>query len=100
MKIFIKIIRSIAWIIVGLGLFVSLYIIGVFSLSHIVVPKQAEQPDEVSIYIITNGDHTDVVVPVKNEVKDWSQEIKYTNTLGRDTTPALLALGWATRVFI
>lgn len=99
MKTFIKIIHSIAWILIGLGLFVSLYIIGVFSLSHIVVPKQTGQPDEVSIYIITNGDHTDVVVPVKNEVKDWGREIKYANTLSHDTTPTLLALGWGDKGF-
>ena len=37
----------------------------------------ATNHNDVAIYIKTNGVHTDIVVPVKNEVKDWRNEIKF-----------------------
>jgi uncharacterized protein (TIGR02117 family) len=71
-----------------------------FSLSKITVNSEAEnQAKEISIYIMTNGVHTDLVLPVRNEVKDWSREIKYENTQAKDSTTNFLAFGWGDKGF-
>lgn len=97
--IFKKIAKAIAWIILSFVLFVSVYLLGVFVLSIIPVAKEPGVSNDVAIYILTNGDHTDVIVPVKNAVKDWSNEIKYENTISRDTTAKYVALGWGDKGF-
>lgn len=53
----------------------------------------------VSIYILTNGVHTDIVVPLRNEITDWSKEVKFSNTISKDTAFNLLSLGWGDRAF-
>jgi len=54
---------------------------------------------EVTIYIRTNGVHTDIVVPVRNEHYDWSKEVKAKNTQANDTNFTYLALGWGDKGF-
>jgi len=48
---------------------------------------------------MTNGDHTDIVVPVKNNIKNWSPEIRYDQTTGKDTTAPYIAIGWGNKDF-
>ena len=55
--------------------------------------------DEFPIFILTNGVHTDIVVPVANSQMNWSDEIKFTNTLAADSTCSYLALGWGDKGF-
>ncbi|SDS85585.1 conserved hypothetical protein [Mucilaginibacter mallensis] len=97
--IFKKIARAIAWIILSFVLFISVYLLAVFVLSMIPVAKEPGTSNNVAIYILTNGDHTDVIVPVKNAVKDWSTEVRYQNTISRDTIAKYVALGWGDKGF-
>jgi len=97
--IFKKIVKALIWIILSLVLFVSVYLLTVFVLSIIPVAKEANSSNDVIIYILTNGDHTDVIVPVKNEIKNWSTEVKYENTISQDTTAKYVALGWGDKGF-
>jgi len=99
LMIFKKIVKAIAWIILSFVLFVSVYLLAVFVLSMIPTSKEPQTSNDVAIYIFTNGDHTDVIVPVKNVVKDWSTEVKYENTISRDTTAKYVALGWGDKGF-
>ena len=86
--------------ILGILLFLAFYTLAAFSLSKITVNSDATtQPKEVSIYILTNGVHTDLVVPIKNESKDWSQEIKVENTKAKDSTAQFIAFGWGDKGF-
>lgn len=71
------------------------YAILAWGLSRIVVNgDQPTDKDEISFYILTNGMHTDLVVPVKNEVMDWGTVFKYEHTLGKDTSFQWVGLGW------
>lgn len=80
--------------------FLLFYILAAFLLSKITVNSDAgSQPKEVSIYITTNGVHTDLVVPIKNEIKDWSSEIKFENTKANDSATNFLAFGWGDKGF-
>ncbi|MGV3696730.1 TIGR02117 family protein [Flavobacterium sp.] len=84
----------------GILLLLILYIFSAFTLSKITVNPDAEkQAPEIPIYILTNGVHTDIVVPVKNEIKDWSRKVTYGNTKANDSTAGYLAFGWGDKGF-
>ncbi|MBE9663223.1 TIGR02117 family protein [Mucilaginibacter myungsuensis] len=70
-----------------------------YLLPHFGTVKEPGTSNDVAIYILTNGVHTDIVVPVKNEQMDWSKEVKFENTKSRDTTGDLLAFGWGDKGF-
>ena len=40
-----------------------------------------------------------MVLPIKNEIKDWSQQISFENTITKDTTANFLAFGWGDKGF-
>lgn len=84
----------------GILLFLAIYLIAAFLLSKITINSDADkQAKEVPIYIKTNGVHTDIVVPVKNNIKDWSKQIKFENTISKDSTASYLAFGWGDKGF-
>jgi uncharacterized protein (TIGR02117 family) len=48
---------------------------------------------------VTNGVHTDIVMPTKNDQIDWNKQIKFTNTKAADSTYQYLAIGWGDKGF-
>ena len=81
-----------------LGL-VLLYLGAAYVLSRIVVNEDAVAGNEVTVYILTNGVHTDVVLPIKTETIDWSQYVSFENTTGKDTLENYVAFGWGDKGF-
>jgi uncharacterized protein (TIGR02117 family) len=80
--------------------FILVYLLSAFCLSRATVDKEEGTTGEITIYIKTNGVHTDIVVPIKNEVQDWSREILFSNTHLTDTTTMQwLAMGWGDKGF-
>jgi len=81
--------------------FIVLYLAITYLLFFIPVNKDAASKGnkEISIYIMTNGVHTDIVVPVKNELMDWSKLTKFENTQSKDTTFNYVAFGWGDKGF-
>lgn len=80
--------------------FLSCYAIVIFFTSIISVNDDVEIGTEnIPIYIFSNGVHTDIVVPIKNEIKDWSKEISHLDTKAKDSTNTLLAFGWGDKGF-
>ena len=61
--------------------------------------EEPNQKDEVTIHILTNGVHTDIVVPTINEQKDWSKTVKFSNIASKDTSYPYLAIGWGDKGF-
>lgn len=53
----------------------------------------------MAIYLQTNGVHTDLVLPVKNEIYDWSKQIDMRSTKSQDTTAQFIAIGWGDKGF-
>lgn len=76
-----------------------LYLLTAFCLSRIPVNADAVTSNDVEIYILTNGVHTDIVVPVKSEEMDWSQWVPFSNTISKDSTAKWLAMGWGDKGF-
>lgn len=79
--------------------FVLLYLIMAWALSRITIRREPGTKPEVTIYIKTNGVHTHIVVPTRNEQMDWSREIKFANTASADATGKYLGLGWGDKGF-
>lgn len=79
--------------------FILIYFLSAYSLSRVAVKEEENAKDEVTIFIKTNGVHTDIVVPVRNEQKDWSKEVKFSNTMSKDTTYQYLGMGWGDKGF-
>ena len=99
-RILKKILKYTGYTLLGIIAFVLCYLLAAYCLSRLTVDKEAGQPAEMAIYIKTNGVHTDIVVPVKNELLDWSKEVKFSNTHLRDTTTIKwLAMGWGDKGF-
>lgn len=66
------------------------------------IPVQAEETNEpavIELYILTNGVHTDLVMPVKNDIMDWSAEVSFDHTLSKRTDFNYLAIGWGDKGF-
>lgn len=94
--------RVIKTIVLVLGAFVAsvlLYFGAAFVLSRMGVEREEPVSEEVTLYILTNGVHTDIVVPVRNAWMDWREVIPYANTVARDTLRQYLAMGWGDRGF-
>lgn len=91
--------KAIAWLLLGITPLIHIYLVCVVWLGLIPVNSGAVPGDDVTIYIKTNGVHTDIVVPVRNGIKDWSREIRYDQTAGNDSLATYLAFGWGDRGF-
>jgi uncharacterized protein (TIGR02117 family) len=83
-------------ILIGL---IAFYLLTAFCLSRITINKDVKPSDDVTVYIKTNGVHTDLVVPVKHPGMDWSKQVKYSNTELNDSSMNWLAFGWGDKGF-
>ncbi len=78
---------------------IALYLAIEAILSRITVDGVATKEKDISIYIVNNGAHTDIVMPVKSGVIDWSAWVPYEQTAGKDTTKSFVAMGWGDKGF-
>mgnify|MGYP003623592324 CR=1 FL=1 len=81
-------------------LFVLLYMFFAGSFGRMVVYKKPViEPANLTVYLLSNGAHMDIVVPVNTDVIDWSQQFKYQNTRAADSTFNYIAIGWGDKGF-
>ncbi|KUJ55142.1 TIGR02117 family protein [Chryseobacterium aquaticum] len=91
------------YILKTLGIIVG--IIVVYALLGYLLPfievsaKEDGEKKEIPIYIYTNGVHTDIVMPVKNEIQDWSSKIPFANTKSKETDYNYVGIGWGDKGF-
>lgn len=79
-----------------------LLIYGISAVVFSIIPvnkNQSENNKEYTIYIKSNGVHTDLVLPIKTDLKDWSEKIKFENIKSKDSTHHYLAFGWGDKGF-
>lgn len=80
--------------------FLFIYILCVFLLPKISVNSDVTSKGKtIPVYILSNGVHTDIVLPVKNDLYDWSQKVKFEDTINKDATAQLVAFGWGDKGF-
>lgn len=94
-----KALRGLGYTLLGVFGFLVLYLLSAFGLSRIGTNAEGDTKDQVSIYIKTNGVHTDIVVPVRNGERDWSNEVLFINVPSKDTTYSWLGMGWGDKGF-
>lgn len=77
------------------------YIVVAYILSILPVNSDFTQceKDAVEIYLLTNGVHTDIVLPIKNEHKDWSASVNPADTKSGTTRAKYVAFGWGDKGF-
>ncbi|MBB5193498.1 uncharacterized protein (TIGR02117 family) [Silvimonas terrae] len=94
--------RAVLFLIAALGLAISLYLLAAMVLG--VLPKQrnAQLADaSIVIYLETNGVHTDLLLPARNEVIDWARWFSPRHTRSGQSPPVAdaIAIGWGDRQF-
>lgn len=79
---------------------VIFYLLCGYLIPFIEVPaEKTNEPKVIEIYILTNGVHTDLVVPIKNEEMDWGKELPFENTISRRSDFNFLSVGWGDKGF-
>ena len=100
MKVARKIFTIIFKIILSLLVFLLLYLFITFILSIIPVNTiDLDKNKATTIYIKTNGVHTDLILPIKNEAKDWSKLILFKHTIAKDSIFKYVGFGWGDKDF-
>lgn len=92
--------RFLGKMILALLIFVVSYVFLVFAIPYIPVNSNVKNTaEEITIYIKTNGVHTDIVLPIKTEIKDWSEKIKFSQIKSQDATMQFIGFGWGDKGF-
>lgn len=94
--------KFLGWTLFGIFSFLVLYVVSVYLISKITVNSNTDlikQQRTVPIYILSNGVHTDIVVPVRNEIKDWRNQILFNQTQSKDSLMNYIGFGWGDKGF-
>lgn len=94
--------KFLGWTFLGSITFVIVYLISVYLISKITVNSdigEVDPKEAIPIYLLSNGVHTDIVVPVVNEIKDWRSQIKFSQTQSKDSLANFIAFGWGDKGF-
>ncbi|RSK33896.1 TIGR02117 family protein [Hymenobacter metallilatus] len=97
-----KVGKGILWTGGGVLGAVALYLAASAALSAVPVAASGPVPnpqEEIEAYILSNGVHTDLVVPVRSVQMDWTQLVPYTDTPAADTTMQFIGFGWGDKGF-
>lgn len=81
------------------GLLAFLMLLLLYFLASVIgslIPVNSDQPKggPVTIYLRTNGAHTDYIFPVQNEVIDWKEVIDPVHTLSKSEDFNYISFGW------
>lgn len=69
-----------------------------YLLSAIKTGKTA-QNEPVTLFVKSNGVHTDIVLPVKHQNIDWSKLFPFHHTKSKDSSAKYIAVGWGDKGF-
>lgn len=94
-----RILKTIGVSVGAIVLLVVVYVLAAFLLSRISVEGEEAKNKNITIYILTNGVHTDLVVPIKTEIINWNDVINTEHTTGKDTLVNFVAFGWGDKGF-
>lgn len=79
---------------------VALYLTAAATLSRIPVRRRPpDGPQDIDVYLLSNGVHTDLVVPVVHELMDWRRLISYADTPAADASMPYVGFGWGDKGF-
>lgn len=82
-----------------LGIVVLYVLLGLLIPFIGVSAKDDGEKKEIPIYIYTNGVHTDIVMPVKNDLQDWGTKVPFSNIISKRTNYQYIGIGWGDKGF-
>ena len=85
--------------VLGLSTYLIVYFFFYFLLSGIAIKEVAAKDKKVVIYLVKSGVHTDFMLPLRNEMQDWTEEFPIENTSIKDTNVYFLTVGWGDKNF-
>lgn len=95
-KILINILKALG---ATLGI-VLVYVICALLIPYIPVKEKAvSEKQNIAVYILTNGVHTDLVMPINSTIINWNVEIPAGKTLSGRTDYKYLSVGWGDKGF-
>lgn len=95
----LKTAKIVGLLITSIVLLLVFYMIAARVLSGITVNKDQVASNDITIYLSTNGMHTDFVFPIKTDLIDWSEEIAFSATKSQSTNHNYVAIGWGDKGF-
>ncbi|MBE8722781.1 TIGR02117 family protein [Sphingobacterium pedocola] len=95
-----KILLVLTYVVAGLLFVIFIYFGAEFILSRIpAVKKKVSTSKDVTIYLLSNDVHTDLVFPVQNDLMNWSSIFPFDKTRGKDTAQQWVSIGWGDKGF-
>lgn len=92
LKIILKLLSIILILIIVYGF-------SAFVLPKITINKNTKHQKDIDIFLLSNGVHTDIVLPVKTKHINWRDYVSSQHTLANDTTKSYIAFGWGDKGF-
>lgn len=98
-SIFKQIIKYLKYTFVTLFGFLIVYTATAYICSQIVISGSNTNNEEqtVTIYVLAEDVHSDIILPVQNNTKDWTQVISFNHILSKDTSYAYIGFGWGSQ---
>ena len=87
--------RLAKWSCLLLTLYIGILIVGLLPVNRSFQPAESG----VTIYVISNEVHADVIVPRHNELHDWTSEFQDAQFAGDISGQSHIAFGWGDRGF-
>jgi len=91
--------KSLAYTLSFLISAIVLYLGLAFLISRISIEGQSNKNAKIIVYLMKSGVHSDFVLPVKNEYKDWHSTFPLENTGFKDSSNTLISIGWGDKQF-
>ena len=99
MKVIQRILRFAGIAIAAFLLLTILWFLSALLLSKIKLEGDKTDAAGITIFLLSNGVHTDIVMPVINEHYDWTKYFKFENTREKESGFSYVAVGWGDRDF-
>ena len=94
MKIIKKTLKFLMYFLISILILLGIYLLSERILSRTDVNKDITKISEkITIYVKSNGVHTDFVFPIKNQYIDWTSVFPIENTLGKKNHFKYIAIG-------
>ena len=88
------------WTIISILLFFGIYFLLAFLLGSIESSQiKSNRYEKYNVLILSNGVHTDIVMPVENELVNWKYYFPVSNTRTKQDHNRWIAFGWGDKEF-
>jgi len=87
--------RILKWLFYATLAYVAIVLIGLIPVNN----DFAETDDGITVYVVSNEVHADIIVPVKTSIIDWSEELGGATFVGDVSLASHAAFGWGDKGF-